>query len=282
MTTPETIDAIEDLARRAIAADDADLETLGTDNSVLIRTVRHDESLQQVDLEQYLKTPRRNRGTVTIHEPADFAAYCNRLSDEHTTVWGHEPDRKFTAVFNDHADAFLSGWRDHTAVLQLLADPDWTTWCGSDGKLMQQAAFAEHLEDQAHTVVSPDAATMLEVAQTFQARRASSFSQGTKLSSGDVQLTWHEETDAKAGNKGHLEVPAEFTIKVAPFIGAAPVLMTARLRYRLNGGQLAIGFKLHRPDIVRRDAFHAVAADIAAELADVERTPMLLGHPPRL
>lgn len=277
-----SIDAIEDLARRATATN-LHLARDGSDAPALVRVLRDDERLELLDLEHLQPHPERPRGSVTITDPEHFAEYVVRLSSPHTTVWGDERSSRFVAVFNDHRDDDQPGWRDHTATLALQTDPDWQAWTMADGELRPQAAFAELLEDMAHTVVSPDAATMLEVAQTFQAARSASFESGTRLQSGDVQLHWHEETTAKAGKKGQLEVPTEFTLSLAPFVGSPPVSLVARLRYRISGGDLGIGVKLHRPDIAKRDAFANITAQLRAGLDDSENDIALLhGTPPKL
>ncbi|NUS00394.1 MAG: hypothetical protein HOV67_34660, partial [Kribbellaceae bacterium] len=47
----------------------------GVDESwpFIIERVRHDENIQVESLEHFLTNPRRQKGTVTVHDPADFA-----------------------------------------------------------------------------------------------------------------------------------------------------------------------------------------------------------------
>lgn len=270
--TSGAIDAAADLARRAADAQHIDNEVA----DLITRVVRRDEEIETVDLEWYAFEPRRRRGNATLVDPAHFTEYVTRLADEDaTTVWADETNRRFTAVFNDHT-TMTPGWRDHTATLSLRTDPDWTAWTGRDGKLTGQADFAEFLEDNLAAIVDPPAADMLEVATTFQARRNAQFEQGVRLTSGDVQLRWAEDTTAKAGARGHLEVPDRFTIRVAPFVGVEPVDLIARLRWRIRDGALGIGFRLHRPDVVEREAFDSIRAFVNDALA----APVLLGTAP--
>lgn len=271
-----TADVVADLTRRAEYAATPVSYDLEPDTSLVLRTLRDDEQVQVLDLERHLNSPRRPRGTAHINEPSDFATYVNRLSTTNTTVWVTEDQWTVTAMFNDHEHGYGAGWRDHSAVLYLQRDPDWHAWVTRDEKLMTQEQFAEHLESQTHAIQRPDAATMLEIATTFQAHRDASFSRGTRLDSGDVQLAWHEETTAKAGSSGRLEIPAEFTITLAPFLGVTATEITARLRWRIRDGKLGIGYKLHRPDVVQRQAF----SDIRAMLTEQLASPVLLGAAP--
>lgn len=278
-TNTERTDLVQsaaELGRQSAHAAMALPYELAPDTSVVVRTVRVDERIDTTDLERLLAAPRRARGMVVLHEPADFATYVQRLENAATTVWADDTSLQVTALFNDHTPD-SAGWRDHTAVLEIRRDPDWQAWLARDGHLGGQTEFAEHLEDQARVIVEPDAATMLEVATSFQARRNASFSRGARLDNGDVQLAWNEETTASAGASGRLEVPRQFTLRLAPFVGVPPVDVVARLRYRLKDGRLGIGYKLDRPDMAERNAF----VDIRATIANTITAPVVSGTAPR-
>lgn len=272
----DLVRAAAELGRRTAQAAPAAPYDLTPDTSLVVRTIQMDERIDTVDLERLLAAPRRERGLVLLHEPVDFAAYIQRMENPATTVWADDTALSVTAVFNDHTPDG-AGWRDHTAVLGIRRDPDWEAWLARDNQLATQAEFAEHLEDQARVIVDPDAATMLEVATSFQARRNASFSRATRLDSGDVQLAWAEETTASAGSSGRLEIPRQFVLKIAPFVGVLPVEVIARLRYRIRDNRLGIGYKLDRPDIAERSAF----ADIRAGIVNVITSPVMSGTAPR-
>lgn len=248
-------------------------------SSLVLIKIREDERLEQVDLEKNLNAPRRPRGRALVHEPSDFAELVNRLADPHqTTVWANVHNGTMAAVINDHADYLAAGWRDHVVKLELQADEDWQRWHALDGKGVDQSTFAEFVEDVSHTIVSPDAATMLEVATTMSATRNVDFKQGTRLQTGDVQLTCVETTNAQAGAKGNVEIPEKIVVRIAPWLGVEPVELTARLRWRISQGRLAIGYQLLRSDIARRDAFARLVAGMRQDLD--ENVPVFLGPEP--
>jgi uncharacterized protein YfdQ (DUF2303 family) len=273
---------IVDLVRRDATRVPEPYELSAATSYVLVK-VREDERLEHRDLESALAAPRRARGNATVHDPSDFAELTNRLAQpDHTTVWANVQEGTITAVINDHGepDEFdeTAGWRDHRVTLQLQDDEDWVRWHALDGKGVDQAAFADFIENVSHTILRPDAATMLEVATTMSASRSVEFKQGTRLQTGDVQLTCVENTSAQAGAHGNVEIPEKVIVRIAPWLGVEPVELTARLRWRINQGRLAIGYQLLRSDRARRDAFAQLVAITREQLDGV--IPVLLGVAP--
>ena len=246
------------------------------ESGLFARVLDSEERVEVVDLEHVLYAPRGCRGEVTIYDPTDFASYVTRLLTPGTTLWADPYHHQITAVFDDHADGSTPGWRRHRAEFRARSDEEWAAWTVLDGKLSSQETFAEFIEDHAGAVVFPDAATMLEIATSFQAHRNASFERGTRLQSGDVQLRWAETTTATAGSRGHLEIPERFRIKVAPYLGVEPVELDARLRWRINDGNLRIGYALHRPDLAIREAFDRIRAIVAENV----QAPIHLGVAP--
>lgn len=279
MSTPIDSHVVSDIAElaRADAERKPEPYQLNHATSFVAVKLRGDELLHTKDLEQYLGEPRQPRGTARITDPTDFVEYANRVTDsEHTTVWADLDTGRVTAVINDHIDAVAAGWRDHTVALALTSDPDWEMWHRLNGKLVDQTTFGEFIEEVAHTVVDPDAATMLEVATTMTAKRNLDFKQGTRLVTGDVQLQYEEITTASAGRKADIEIPSKIVVSVAPWLGTDAFELTARLRWRIEDGRLRIGYQLLRSDRVRLDAFNLIVGVLREEL----EAPVFLGAPP--
>lgn len=247
----------------------------------LILVSRHDEmNLEELDLEGYLPEPARSRGHAVLHDPHSFVEYVNRLAVRPlTTAWADLSTRSISAVLNDHGDNDQAGWRDHTVALELQVDPEWTAWTNASGKLKPQTEFAEFLEEHTPSIKEPSAADLLEVATTFQANRGVTFSQGTRLSSGEVQLRYEETTTSTAGRRGQLEVPERIKLELSPFLGGDPVEITALLRWRIdpNTHKLAIGFTLQRHDLALRQAFDRIRQTVVEGLTDV---PTFVGKRP--
>lgn len=277
------VEVIADLARRDAERTPTGYDVAG-DGALVVARIRTDERLEVHDLEKYLDRPQRTRGGATVHDPADFAEYVIRLHDDNTTVWADVNAGTVTAVINDH-DGGNAGWRDHTVALRLQPDPDWVRWANLDGKRVGQTDFAEFVENVAHTIIDPDAATMWEVATTMSAKRSVDFSQGTRLDTGDLQLTCVETTEARAGATSNVEIPTKIRIRISPWLGVNPIELDARLTWRIGADRrLAIGYQLLRADEAKRDAFSLMVGAIRTELDNNphldDSIPVLLGSAP--
>jgi uncharacterized protein YfdQ (DUF2303 family) len=154
-------------------------------------------------------------------------------------------------------------------VLQLEHTDEWKHWTSLDKQLVGQTDFAEHIEQGLKEIVEPPAADMLELAQTFHAAQSASFRSATRLHNGITQVQYDEEVDASAGRSKQLEIPQEFTLAIAPFVGEEPYRVTARLRYRLSSGNLKLGYQLVRPADVVRDCLSSIADRLTEEFGDV-------------
>lgn len=213
--------------------------------------------------------PTRSRGT---YQPATVDALIDVAKRHHdekaTTIWVHPTNGRIVAIFND-AHPGSPAWRDHKAVLNLTVPPEWQHWAAKDGKLMGQVEFAEHVEDGLAEIVEPNAADMLEIAQTFHAHTTAQFRSANLLHSGQVQVRYDEETTATAGKSANLEIPQTFKIAVPPFIGEDAYGITARLRYRVRDGKLLLGYKLDQPDRVVRAALSDIAEKLKGEFPSV-------------
>jgi uncharacterized protein YfdQ (DUF2303 family) len=227
------------------------------------------------DTEKWLPEPDRLRGTVVLHTAESLTEFINRHKDERTTVWADQESFRFISVLND-ATKGCPEWADHRAALTMRKTPEWAYWESKDGELMSQEDFAGHIEDGQTEVREPDAATLLELASTFHAKTGVNFRQSTRLQDGQRQLQYDETTTATAGHSGQILIPREFILGIAPFFGSDPYKVVARLRFRLNGGKLGIGYQLVRPHEVQQAAFQDAAASIsgATEVSQFMGTPV--------
>lgn len=231
--------------------------------------------VEVIDLEQHLEQfrdrPRRKKGLYTVTDAGSFVAYLEKHALPETEVWADVERSKVTAVINAHAadsveDATAAdrgaNWEDHRLGFSVKHTDAWKAWAKYDGTLLDQSTFAEHIEDRAIDIIRPAAADMLELAETFQANIGVQFESSKALSSGERQFEYREQVDAKAGRRGHLEIPKDFDIAVRPFEGADVYKVLARFRYRITDGVLRIGYKLERPTDVLREAFLGVVSEI--------------------
>lgn len=274
--------AVERIAQ--LAREGSDTEVFEMVEGRRIGVVLHEgQQLVQHDLDQYAPTPFRKTGHVAVWDAGSFVGYVDRhKTAAGTTLWANVTDGRVIAVLNDHETdrhpkSGGAGHGDHRATLTLPSTPDWKHWAARerDGQLLDQATFAEHLEDGATAIREPDAATMLEIAQTFHATNGVAFKSSSRLQSGETQFLYEESVDARAGRAGSLQIPDVITLGLQPFENGPTYEVKARFRYRIANGGLKLGYRLIRPDLVRQQAFD----DIVKEIAGRTELPVLAGVP---
>jgi len=215
-----------------------------------------------VNLESYLEAPLRKAGTTTLRDAASFIALVNEQKNGSTKLFGQFDPPAFTAVFNAHAAA--PGWGDHKASYACPLSVEWKRWMGSNTKQMNQADFAQFIEDNLPDICSPSSAEILEVSRTLEAKKAVQFGSSIRLSDGQNQFTY-EETIEGTSAKGQMRIPEFFLIAIPVFEGSTTAnQIKARLRYRINNERkLVMWYDLERP---HKD-LEAAVRDVWAEIA---------------
>ena len=176
-------------------------------------------------------------------------------------VWADIDARRITAVLDGGP-----GHRRHTAVLELKHSAEWKEWAGIDGKLFPQVQFAQFIEDHISSIGEPSGGILLDVVQTLTAKTKVDFRSSTMLANGQRQFEFAETIEAKAGAKGNLTIPSELKLVLRPFQGSDPVVVTARFRYQISEGALALGVRLAEPQRVLEEAFDQIVAEVGETL----------------
>lgn len=223
--------------------------------------------VKTVDLtgDDYKDQPSRKTGTTTVRDAESFLAYWGKHHDDNSEVYADSERLTVTAVL-DANTGDAARWGGHRLHLALRPTTAWQQWTHQDGQLMRQEEFAEFLEDHLPELLDPNSADMLEIAQSFQAAVKVDFQSASRLSSGQRQFQYVETVQSKAGQKGQLTVPEVFTIGLVPFEGSEGYKLTARLRHRIGQNGLQLGYKLERPDEVRKTAFVDVVKAIGEQI----------------
>src|SRR5207237_7862330 len=185
--------AIIDTARQGAIPDQLDPD------AIVSQIVPEGARWEVKDLEQYLERPRRAAGTVELQERAELVRYVERHDDvDSTTLWVDAEGLAVTAILNDHEGGAGSetrapgnpAWGDHRAELKLKHTPEWEHWLRADKKLLSQADFAEHIDAGLKEIVTPEGATMLEIAQSIEGSVSAEFKSAKRLRDGNVQIEY--------------------------------------------------------------------------------------------
>lgn len=232
--------------------------------------------VHRVDLTgpEYREYPARKTGTTTVRDAGSFITFWDKHSDKQSEVYADADRLSVTAVLDANAEN-TARWGGHRLVLSLRETDAWKQWVTNDGKLIDQETFAGFIEDHLPEILEPAAAEMLEIAQSISGTVKAEFASGVRLATGQRQLQYTETVTAKAGQKGTLVIPEVFTVGLVPFEGSDGYRLTARLRYKIEGSSLLIGYKLDRPADVRRKAFE----DVVTTIDEGIETPILNGTP---
>lgn len=212
--------------------------------------------LQDITAKIEQAEPQRSRkqGVVILGDVASLLAYCaDQAAQDYGYIYADPDSRTIAAVFNDQRD--VPGWRDHRAHFTAQITPECKRWLEHDKKAMGQAEFSEFIEDNFADLNGQDAQTLLNVATTIQASTGINFNSARRLQDGQVQLTYNEVIDAKAGADGALKIPQTFTLGLRIFKNGDGYKLTARLKYRLASGSVKFWYELERPERAIEDAF---------------------------
>jgi uncharacterized protein YfdQ (DUF2303 family) len=211
------------------------------------------------DLEDYHDAPRRVVQTFEAETLDGFLDYFNRYATGNSTIFALEADLRIEAVLDYHDEDGAPGWRDHRIVYELPPSEDWKAFAAKDGSKMPQRQFADFLEEHEPLFFEPDAATMLEVARNFRAKKDVSFASKIDERSGDILFNYQTKTKSK----GQLKAPRTFTLALQPFRGSSKYEVEAKLRHRVDDeGGLTLWYDLVRPESVVKDAFDKVLHEI--------------------
>lgn len=224
--------------------------------------------------------PDRPSGTVKLRDAASFIRFFNDHKVPRSRVYACLDPASFLAVFdefaspdagNDSSVQKQADWRGFRAEFKVPASREWGIWTGANRKQMSQLSFAEFLQDNLPDVATPDGATLLEMSLNFEAAQSGNFIAAQRLQDGSHNLQWKADNNAT----GSVKLPEFITLRIPVFENEAPSDITARLRYRVPDGKLAIWFELVRPHKVLEEAFRATWARIQNDAAAV----ILLGSP---
>jgi len=164
-------------------------------------------------------------------------------------------------------DAQPNEWGTVYADLRLAFSPEAKRWMDASGKYMAQQDFAEFCELNLETFSSPDAATILEIAQTFQAKSTVDFSSAVRLSNGAIKLKRDEKIEATAGERADLSIPDMLTVAMPLFKYGKAYAVQARLRYRVVESAVLLSVLLVDPEMAIEHAFKEVAEEVSSLLA---------------
>lgn len=198
-------------------------------------------------------------------EAADsFCEYVKDFKDKagQTIIFASPETREFVACLDWHGSDGAPRKRSHNAHYKPALDPFWEAWAAVNGEWMGQVDCAHFIEEHAPEFVTPDAATMLEIATDFNIQVKTSFKSRKNLSNGMVQLEVKEESEG-GGTSKNVSVPKELIIRIPVFFGEEPREFKVFFRHNARVGEpLSFKFDIHRMETIFSEAFLLAATRI--------------------
>jgi uncharacterized protein YfdQ (DUF2303 family) len=218
----EPTSIVQDIERIVLAAQDP-RSVYGTPVLVL------SQGQSVADLTKFLKVPLRKKANPSFNVADSFVRYVN----EHKTASSriYVPSNLLLVAILDHnspgpGDA---GWAEHSASYAMQHSLEWQTWTKQNGTKLNQKDFCEFVEDNAKDF--SDRTNMLELVRTLQVNSNVAFNSWEKGDGGNVALSFTKTVQARAGEKGEVELPTSFQINIPCFQGGVMLPITAKLRF---------------------------------------------------
>jgi uncharacterized protein YfdQ (DUF2303 family) len=210
----------------------------------------------------------RPRGEVTVDERQSLTDYLNRFKEDGSVLIADIDRGEIRGLIDYHLasdpaselDDLASRVRavEHAAVLKLRVSEEFRRWDEAEGKMLPQDEFAFFLDENAADVDEPEAATLIEISRDLEAVQGVQFKSSITTENGDRRFIYEEETRTK----GDVVVPRKFILNIPIYAGEAPMQLEARLRYKVSGGGLSLGFAWHRVEYARQALFRQIATAV--------------------
>jgi uncharacterized protein YfdQ (DUF2303 family) len=237
-------------------------------------------TLQPIPLAPLEPLPDHIRQAVRLDDAESFVLYVKSFRTHTTRVFATAPD--FDAIstgggveFTAFLDYHEGGTEQHalrvahTARFPVKISAEFAAWIGADGEAMTQMGFVEFIEANAPDVVTPDSASLMELALNFESKSEVSFQSRVDRVTGGRSLTFQEKVDAGSSGAptiGQVKVPEFLAIRIPVFEGGKAYDIAARISWRPANGRLSITINLQRPEAVFRQSLNTMRAEIAEEL----------------
>ncbi|MDA5043747.1 DUF2303 family protein [Acinetobacter baumannii] len=205
------------------------------------------------EFEALLQRPLTLTQSVNLHTAKDFIAYVSRYADKNSLVFVDVLKGKFKAVLDYHeADqsnkdtgaSLLPRHCKHAAHFIAEKTPEFQKVEDNSGRKFSQTEFALFLEDVMPYINQPDAAVLYEIVQTLNAKTNVDFKSGIRTDNGQVQLTYNETIEARAGTAGNLTIPEQIVFGIQVHRGGNHYALPARFRYRIKEGTIVFWYDL--------------------------------------
>lgn len=232
------------------------------------------EGMKLEKLERLLdpERPQRMQAAPAFDDADSLIVYFNRFKDANSTLFADLDGSTVRAILDYHEAGTGARYRDHKASFTAKASVEWQNWVKHTGARMSQEQFATFIEDNAPDVKFPSATDLYAMALSLETAGKSEFKSHKRLEDGSVAFSFVDEVN---GTSNGVAFPKQIEVLLRPYLGCVAVPLVARLRFRQDGGKLALWYDLLRYEQAKREAFDAIVDAIAVKTS----SEVLRGRP---
>ena len=214
------------------------------------------DSLEVLDLERHMPAPSRIEKSIAFSNTDSFISYFESYRATHTPVIfvkdSNEGARvlavmdydKPANVDEDSVTLETPSWNKHLAYLELNFHPFYKRLRDNSGEWFSQEDFSHFVEENLALFVSPDSATMLEIAQDLKGTVNAQWKSGARLNNGQRSLEYSEQIEGHT-TKGSVTVPERLKFNCPIYDGKAIDGFEAAFSWRVNpGGNVVFQYRL--------------------------------------
>ncbi|MEJ5205458.1 DUF2303 family protein [Acinetobacter junii] len=202
--------------------------------------------------EDVLERPLQLEQSVKLDTAKDFIKYVDRFADSDSIIFVNILGGRLKAVLDYHEvekksdDGVVANPRHgkHVANFVVEKTSEFKKIEASSGEKFTQTQFALFLEDVMPYINKPDAAELYEIVQTLNAKTNVDFKSGIRTDNGQVQLTYNETIEARAGVSGNLTIPEQIVFGIQVHRGGEHYALPARFRHRIKDGAITFWYDL--------------------------------------
>jgi uncharacterized protein YfdQ (DUF2303 family) len=279
LDTAGNIDAVADLARAGTIPHNLALGSYyvvqGGDGQVTeidLTGERHNPTIR----------PRRIKQTVQLDHTDSLLDYWSKHAGQTSELYANRTDRTITAIIDAHDVAGANpdvrpDWQGHRAVLTLAHHDALRAWMGCDGKLLEQEAFVDFLDEHSLWIADPAPAVLVGIVRELRGSVGGEFEMTYDPATGSRTAAFSKQIKTKTVS-GEIDLPESFTLRLPAWRGATDTVdIAAKLRIRIPQDRLHIGYKLINLTELVDSAFAAEVARIGSETG----TQVWYGSAPR-
>lgn len=199
---------------------------------------------------EVLARPVQLRQLVTLHTAKDLIAYVTRFADQNSVIFVNVQGGQIKAVLDYHEAGQSDQGKNqprhcqHIANFVVAKTTEFKKIEEASGRHFSQTDFALFIEDVMPHISEPVAAELYEIVQTLNAKTSVDFKSGVRTNNGQVQLTYNETIEARAGVEGKLTIPEKIVFGVQVHRGGDHYAVEARFRYRIKEGSIVFWYDL--------------------------------------